>query len=79
MPLAMMMICRTFIFQTSNSSSSGSRQAREEAREAVQALPLQAQAGQADLPQGLRIRGKAGPAQKKSFVIFNIYEFLYIY
>ena len=30
MPLAMMMICRTFISQTSNSSSSGSRQAREE-------------------------------------------------
>ena len=32
---------------------------------------MQAQAGQADLSQGLRIRGKAGPAQKKSFVIFN--------
>ena len=30
MPLAMMMICRTFISQTSNSSSSGSRQGREE-------------------------------------------------
>ena len=30
MPLAMLMICRTFISQTSNSSSSGSRQAREE-------------------------------------------------
>ena len=30
MPLAMMMICRTFISQTSNSSSWGSRQAREE-------------------------------------------------
>ena len=29
-PLAMMMICGTFISQTSNSSSSGSRQAREE-------------------------------------------------
>ena len=29
-PLAMMMICRTFIAQTSNSSSSGSRRAREE-------------------------------------------------
>ena len=29
-PLAMMMICRTFISQTSNSSSSGSRWAREE-------------------------------------------------
>ena len=29
-PLAMMMVCRTFISQTSNSSSSGSRQAREE-------------------------------------------------
>ena len=32
---------------------------------------MQAQAGQADLSQGLRIRGKAGPAQKKPFVIFN--------
>ena len=30
MPLAMMMFCRTFISQTSNSSSSGSRQARKE-------------------------------------------------
>ena len=39
--------------------------------EAGQALPLQAQAGRADLSQGLRIRGKAGPAQKKPFVIFN--------
>ena len=30
MPLAMMMICRTFISQTSNSSSSSSRRAKEE-------------------------------------------------
>ena len=35
------------------------------------ALPLQAQARQADLSQSLRIRGKAGPAKKKPFVIFN--------